>query len=258
MSGALGHGQFDERDQELERLRGLVRDLELEARGWRQRRVRDNRERRDGGMGNWGEEGSSQFDSCQHRDRSLSWESRWRRNCSHSRESHQCQARSHSRGYANQGSDSPEERQPYNAAMDAMSRALWRAARLPFSNEIERAPMPSRFTWPPFNSYDGKTDPVEHVSHYIHMMSLHNITTRWCVRCYPQVSALRRWDGLMGYEKVPFTVLPSWSRNLCSVCDMQPGATIGGRITIHKDKGRRNPLELCRPVLGAIQWNWWG
>ena len=34
MSGASGHGQFDERDQELERLRRLVRDLELEARGW--------------------------------------------------------------------------------------------------------------------------------------------------------------------------------------------------------------------------------
>ena len=57
--------------------------------------------------------------------------------------------------------------------MDAMSRALRRAARSPFLDEIERAPMPSRFTRPPFNSYDGKTDPVEHVSHYIHMMSLH-------------------------------------------------------------------------------------
>ena len=34
MSGASGHGQFDERDQELERLRRLVRDLELEARSW--------------------------------------------------------------------------------------------------------------------------------------------------------------------------------------------------------------------------------
>ena len=33
ISGALGHGQFDERDKELERLRKLVRDLELEARG---------------------------------------------------------------------------------------------------------------------------------------------------------------------------------------------------------------------------------
>ena len=26
---------------------------------------------------------------------------------------------------------------------------------------------------PPFNFYDGKTDPMEHVSHYIRMMSLH-------------------------------------------------------------------------------------
>ena len=57
--------------------------------------------------------------------------------------------------------------------MDAMSRALRRAARSPFSRDIERAPMPSRFTRPLFNFYDGKTDPVEHVSHYIQMMSLH-------------------------------------------------------------------------------------
>ena len=72
MSSAPGHGQFDEIDQELERLRRLVRDLELEARGWRQRRDRDNRERRDGSMRNRGEEGSSQSGSHQHRDRSLS------------------------------------------------------------------------------------------------------------------------------------------------------------------------------------------
>lgn len=34
--------------------------------------------------------------------------------------------------------------------------------------------MRSRFTKSLFISYDGKTDPVEHVSHYIQMMSLHN------------------------------------------------------------------------------------
>ena len=51
--------------------------------------------------------------------------------------------------------------------MDVISRALRRAARSPFSGDIEQAPMPSRFTRPLFNSYDGKTDPVEHVSHYI-------------------------------------------------------------------------------------------
>ena len=42
MSGALGHGQFDEKDEELERLRKLVRDLELEAKGKHRRRDRDN------------------------------------------------------------------------------------------------------------------------------------------------------------------------------------------------------------------------
>ena len=46
------HGQFEERDQKVERLRRLVRDLELEARGGRQRRDRDNQEIRDGSVGN--------------------------------------------------------------------------------------------------------------------------------------------------------------------------------------------------------------
>ena len=57
--------------------------------------------------------------------------------------------------------------------MNSMSWTLQRAAQSPFSGNIERAPMPSRFTRPLFNSYDGKTDPVEHVGHYIQMMSLH-------------------------------------------------------------------------------------
>ena len=60
-----------------------------------------------------------------------------------------------------------ERRRLRNAVMDAISRVLRRAARSPFSDEIERVPMPSRFTRPPFNFYDGKTDPVDHVSHYI-------------------------------------------------------------------------------------------
>ena len=48
--------------------------------------------------------------------------------------------------------------------MDAMSSALRRAAQSPFLRDIERAPKPSRFTHPSFNSYDGKTDPAEHPS----------------------------------------------------------------------------------------------
>ena len=80
-----------------------------------------------------------------------------------------------------------------------MSRALRKAARSLFSEEIERAPMPSRFTQPPFNSYDGKTDPVEHISHYIHMMSLHTHNDTLMCKVFPlslEPTALRWFNGL--------------------------------------------------------------
>ena len=83
--------------------------------------------------------------------------------------------------------------------MDVMSCALRRAVRLSCSDEIEWAPMPSRFTRPPFNSYDGKTDPVEHVSHYIHMMSLHTHNDALMCKVFPSSlgpMALRWFNGL--------------------------------------------------------------
>ena len=52
MLGALRHGQFDDRDEELEWLRRLVRDLELEARCRRRRRGQNNRERGSASGGN--------------------------------------------------------------------------------------------------------------------------------------------------------------------------------------------------------------
>ena len=83
--------------------------------------------------------------------------------------------------------------------MDAMSRALRRVARSPFLGEIELVPMLSRFTRPLFNSYDGKTDPVEHVSHYIQMMSLHSRNDALMCKVFPSSlgpTALRWFNGL--------------------------------------------------------------
>ena len=83
--------------------------------------------------------------------------------------------------------------------MDAMSRALWGVAWLPFSSEIERAQMPSRFMRPLFNSYDGRADPVEHVSYYIHMMSLHTHNDALMCKVFPsslELTALRWLNGL--------------------------------------------------------------
>ena len=59
--------------------------------------------------------------------------------------------------------------------------------------------MPSRFTQPLFNSYDGKTNPVEHVSHHIQMMSLHTHNDALICKLFPSSlgpAALRWFNGL--------------------------------------------------------------
>ena len=83
--------------------------------------------------------------------------------------------------------------------MDAISHALRKVARSPFSNEIERAEMPDKFTCPPFNCYDEKTNPVKHISHYIQMMSLHTHNDALMCKVFPSSlgpTALRWFNGL--------------------------------------------------------------
>ena len=45
--------------------------------------------------------------------------------------------------------------------------------------------MPNRFTRPLFNSYNGKMDVIEHVSHYIQMMSLHTHNNALICKVFP-------------------------------------------------------------------------
>ena len=83
--------------------------------------------------------------------------------------------------------------------MDAISCALRKAARSPFLSKIERVEMPDKFAYPPFNYYDGKTDPVEHVSHYIQMISLHTHNDALMCKVFPSSlgpTALRWFNGL--------------------------------------------------------------
>ena len=59
--------------------------------------------------------------------------------------------------------------------------------------------MSNRFTLPLFNSYDGKTNPVERVSYYIHMMSLHTRNDALICKVFPSSldpMTLRWFNGL--------------------------------------------------------------
>ena len=86
-----------------------------------------------------------------------------------------------------------------SAALDAMSRALKRVAQSPFSEEIEHTKMPRHFTCPLFTCYDGKTDPVEHVSHFTQLMALYSRNDGLLCKVLPsnlRPTAMRWFNGL--------------------------------------------------------------
>ena len=68
LSGASRREHFDMRDEEFERLRRLVRDLELEARGRRWRRDREEPAEGSTSVGGCYREGSYQSGYHRHRD----------------------------------------------------------------------------------------------------------------------------------------------------------------------------------------------
>ena len=70
VSSAMEHERHDERDREIEWLRILVRDFELEARNRCQRRDQENQQRRDDNAGDHDGGESSQSGTHQRQDRS--------------------------------------------------------------------------------------------------------------------------------------------------------------------------------------------
>ena len=57
---------------------------------------------------------------------------------------------------------------------NAMNEALNQVARSPFTRSIKGASLPRQFHQPTFSLYNGRTDPVEHVSHFSQKMVVHS------------------------------------------------------------------------------------
>ena len=82
---------------------------------------------------------------------------------------------------------------------DAISRALNQISKSPFTCRIEGGKLPWWFTQPAFTMYNGRMDPVEHVSHFNQRMTVHSkIKTLMC-KVFPSnlgPVAMKWFDGL--------------------------------------------------------------
>ena len=57
---------------------------------------------------------------------------------------------------------------------NVMKKALSQISKSPFTRGIEKAKFPRRFHQPTFTMYNGRTDPVEHVSQFKQKMAIHS------------------------------------------------------------------------------------
>ena len=66
-----------------------------------------------------------------------------------------------------------------------MNEALSQVAKSPFTRRIEGASLPRRFNQPTFSLYNGRTNPVEHVSHFNQKMAVHSKNEALMCKIFP-------------------------------------------------------------------------
>ena len=80
-----------------------------------------------------------------------------------------------------------------------MNKALSQISKSPFTRNIEDVSLPQRFHQPMFTIYNGRTDPVEHVSHFNQRMAVHSKNEALICKVFPSnlgPVAMRWFNGL--------------------------------------------------------------
>ena len=80
-----------------------------------------------------------------------------------------------------------------------MKKALSKISKSPFTRGIEKAKLPRQFHQPTFVMYNGRTDPVEHVSQFKQKMAVHSQNKALMCRVFPSSLGpmpMRWFDGL--------------------------------------------------------------
>ena len=66
-----------------------------------------------------------------------------------------------------------------------MNKALDQISRSPFAHRIEGAKLPRRFNQPTFAIYNGRADPVEHISQFNQRMAIYSQNEALMCKVFP-------------------------------------------------------------------------
>ena len=108
---------------------------------------------------------------------------------------------------------------------DVISKAFNQISKSPFTRWIEGGRLPRRFTQPTFTIYNGRTDPVEHVSHFNQRMAIHSKNEALMCKVFPSnlgPVAMRWFDGLRAGSIDSFKELTQAFRSRFIRCSKVP------------------------------------
>ena len=136
----------------------------------------------------------------------------------------------------------------------AISRALNQISRSPFMHKIEERMLPQRFTQPTFTVYNGRTDLMEHVSHFNERMDALSTNEALMCKVFPSnlgPMAMRWFDGLAADSINSFRELTRAFGSRFITCSrvLQPLDSL--LFYVHARRG--NPENILRQILGDVQ-----
>ena len=106
-----------------------------------------------------------------------------------------------------------------------MSRALKQISKSPFTRKIKEGRLPRRFTQPAFTMYNGRTNLVEHVSHFNQRMAVHSKNETLMCKVFPSslgLVAMSWFDGLSAGSIGSFEELIQAFRSRFITCSRVP------------------------------------
>ncbi|XP_023879875.1 uncharacterized protein LOC111992240 [Quercus suber] len=126
---------------------------------------------------------------------------------------------------------------------DAMSRALNQIAKSHFTRWIERGRLPQQFSQPTFIMYNGRTDRVEHVSHFNQRMAVHSKNEPLMCKVFPSSLgpvAMKWFDSLRVGSIDSFKELTQAFRSRFVMCRRAP-RPLASLLSL--SKGERETLK---------------
>ena len=92
-----------------------------------------------------------------------------------------------------------QESSHHSIGNDVISKAFRQISKSPFVRRINKAKLPHRFSQPTFTIYNGKSDPMEHVSHFNQKIAIHSGNKALMCKVFPsslRPVAMRWFDAL--------------------------------------------------------------